>query len=125
MNSPEIILFDGDCTLCCKMVQFIIKRNKQICCVSLQSAAGQSVLLNHGYPVKDISSVVFVANNKVYFKSDAILQIARRLNGMWPLFYVFMIIPKFIRNSFYNTFAKHRYIWFGCSKSCMIPKFEK
>jgi len=125
MNSPEIILFDGNCNLCYRMAQFILKRNMHICFVSLQSVAGKSVLLNLGYLAENISSIIFVFNNKVYFRSDAVLQIARRLNGIWPLFYVFIIVPKFIRDSFYNTIAKHRCIWFGNGKECIIPKFEK
>jgi predicted DCC family thiol-disulfide oxidoreductase YuxK len=46
------------------------------------------------------------------------------MNGLWPLMYGFIIVPKFIRDGIYNWIAKNRYRWFGKKEACMIPTPE-
>ena len=65
-----------------------------------------------------------IENSKFYTESSAALRIAKRLNGLWPLLYIFIIVPKFIRNSVYKFIAKNRYKWFGKKDSCMVPTKE-
>ncbi|MCU0473545.1 MAG: DUF393 domain-containing protein [Bacteroidales bacterium] len=45
INYENILLFDGFCNLCSRLVNFIIKRDKKakFLFVSLQSASGQSL----------------------------------------------------------------------------------
>jgi predicted DCC family thiol-disulfide oxidoreductase YuxK len=38
--------------------------------------------------------------------------------------YGFIIVPKFIRDGFYNLIANSRYRWFGKKETCMIPTPE-
>jgi predicted DCC family thiol-disulfide oxidoreductase YuxK len=52
------------------------------------------------------------------------LEIATELSGMWPVFYGFKIIPRFIRDSVYNLVAANRYRLFGKKDECMIPSPE-
>ena len=55
----------------------------------------------------------------------AILRIARKLSGLYPLLYGFMIVPKFIRDFvIHGIIAKNRYKWFGRKDTCMIPTEE-
>ena len=76
--------------------------------------------LDHQHP----ETLILIEKNKVFLRSTAALKIARNLKGIWPVFYVFMIIPKPIRDYVYNLVAKHRYSVFGQKKSCMIPEKE-
>ena len=69
-------------------------------------------------------SLVLIENDRVFFKSTAALKIAKRMDGLWPLFYMFIIIPEPIRNFFYDQIAKHRYRIFGRKESCMMPSLE-
>ncbi len=66
-------------------------------------------------------TLVLLEDGKSYFRSDAALRIARRLTGLWPLLYVFMIIPRPIRDLVYDCIAHRRYKWFGKKDSCMVP----
>jgi predicted DCC family thiol-disulfide oxidoreductase YuxK len=50
--------------------------------------------------------------------------VAKKLNGIWPWLYSFIIIPKIFRDSIYDLFAKNRYKWFGKKDACMIPTPE-
>lgn len=46
------------------------------------------------------------------------------MDRLWPLFYMFIIIPEPIRNFIYDQIAKHRYRVFGKKESCMLPSVE-
>jgi predicted DCC family thiol-disulfide oxidoreductase YuxK len=122
----SVILFDGVCNLCNGAVQFVIKRDKKnyFSFASLQSAEGQKLLRLHELPVNDFNSFVLVENDKVYTKSTGALRITRKLSGLWPLLYGFIIVPKFLRDAIYGLVAKNRYKWFGKRNSCMIPTPE-
>lgn len=125
IDSP-VILFDGVCNLCNSSVQFIIRHDprSRFHFAALQSDFGQSQLELHGFSKEQLLSVVLVINGKAYDKSRAALEIARRLSGLWPLMYGFMIIPAFIRDFFYNWISRNRYRWFGRQDECMIPTPE-
>ena len=117
-----IIFFDGVCNLCNNSVQFIIKRDKKnkFKFASLQSSFAKNNLSKH-IDVDKLESIVLLNEDKLYTKSTAALLIARELSSMWSMFYVFIIIPSFIRDWFYNIIAKNRYRIFGKKDSCMIP----
>ena len=52
------------------------------------------------------------------------LQIAWHLGGFWRIFFIFKLIPKWIRDRIYDWIASNRYRWFGKKESCMIPTPE-
>lgn len=126
MDDHPIILFDGICNLCNAAVQFVIKhdKKKQFMFASLQSKAGQSILSDYGLGLTGFKSFILVENKTVYTRSSAALRLSRKLDGILPGFYAFMIIPKFIRDGLYNLVARNRYSWFGKKESCMIPSQE-
>ncbi len=125
MNTHQnhILLFDGVCNLCNRMVQFTIKRDKKakIKFASLQSESGQALLLKFGLPTNDFDSFVFICHDKYYIKSTAALRVLKELGGVWRLLYVFIIFPKPLRDFVYNIIAGTRYSIFGKRQSCMVP----
>ncbi len=122
-NSHPVVLFDGVCNLCNSSVQFIIKRDKKqvFRFASLQSAFGKKMLEQFQLTDKNIDSVILVDKNLVYIKSSAALQILKKLGGIYSVAYVFIIVPKFLRDGVYDFVARNRYGWFGKRESCMIP----
>jgi len=128
MGSPDpisspTILFDGVCNLCTQSVQFVIRHDpdSKFRFAALQSDFGQAQLAKHKVNTEKLLSVILLTDNKVYDRSRAALEIARRLNGLWPLLYVFVIVPPFIRNFVYDWISANRYRWFGKTNECMIP----
>lgn len=121
-----IILFDGVCNLCNGLVRFIIPRDaaKTFRFAALQSDVGQELLRRVGEGERVLASVVLIEGHRAYVKSTAALQIARRLSGLWPLMYMFFIIPRPIRDGIYDYIASHRYRWFGQRDTCMVPTAE-
>jgi predicted DCC family thiol-disulfide oxidoreductase YuxK len=126
-TNKKIILFDGVCNLCNSAVQFIIKHDKKdvFRFVPLQSKLGQEILTYIGIDSKNIDSIVlYEPEVAYYYKSDAILQIAKSLNALYSLGIIFKIIPTGIRNHLYDYIARNRYKWYGKKESCMIPTPE-
>jgi predicted DCC family thiol-disulfide oxidoreductase YuxK len=125
MDQP-IVLFDGVCNLCNGAVQFIIRHDKKniFMFASLQSEVGRKILEQYNFPLDELNSFILIENNKAYTRSTGALRVAKKLNGLWPLLYGFIIIPKFIRDSIYNRVAGNRYKWFGKKDACMIPTPE-
>ncbi|MBL7711381.1 MAG: DUF393 domain-containing protein, partial [Chitinophagaceae bacterium] len=111
MDTQALILFDGVCNLCNRFVQFVIRhdRKKQFRFAALQSAAGKALLAQHE-PVPLLpDSVVLLYKGKVYRQSAAALRVFKGLDGLWPLLYIFILIPPFIRDAVYRLIARKRY----------------
>lgn len=126
MKNNSVILFDGICNLCNSSINFVIDRdkNRHFRYGALQSDAGQILLQKHNLSTSDFDTIVLIENDNVYHRSTAALRIAKKLNFPWPLLYIFIIIPPFIRNAIYNLIAKNRYRWFGKQNDCRIPTPE-
>lgn len=122
-TSGNILLFDGVCNLCNGLVRFIIKRdpNAKIKFAPLQATEGQSLLKKFDLTTDNIDSVVYIAGDKHFLRSSAVLHLLKELGGGWKLFYVCIAVPHFIRDFFYNLIAKSRYKIFGKTEICMVP----
>jgi predicted DCC family thiol-disulfide oxidoreductase YuxK len=115
-----IVLYDGSCNLCHWSVNFIkrtIKRD-QIKFVPLHSTYSQKLLPEHYKKIVYTDSVIFIDNNRIYQKSSALLRLLKYLKYPWPFLRIFFVIPRFIRDYFYDWVASHRKLWFGENKSC-------
>lgn len=124
---PEnnIIFFDGVCNLCNSSVNFIIKTDsRKIFKFShLQSKYSCNRLTNYN-PLLSKNTILYLEDGNLYERSTAVLRIFRKLSGIWPTFYLFIIVPRFIRDTIYNFIARNRYKWFGKSDNCKIPTPE-
>lgn len=119
----RIILFDGECNFCDASVQFIIKRDpyEYFQFAALESETGRQLAEDHHIP-DDVDSMVLIENGKTYMKSGAALRIAKKLDGLWHLAFLFILIPAPIRDSVYDFVARNRYKWFGKKEeACMLP----
>lgn len=126
MAKSAIIFFDGVCNLCNGAVQFVIKRDRHDAFkfASLQSDFAKETLSGSALKVAHGDSLVLLENGKLYEQSNAVLRIAKKLPGLWPLLYVFIIVPPFLRNAIYRWVARHRYQWFGKQNQCWVPTTE-
>ncbi len=126
MDQQHIILFDGVCNLCNAAVQFVVRHDKKKLFVfaSLQSEVGKQLLSEHILPGSDLRTFILIEHNKLYSRSSAALKVSKKLSGIWPVLYVFILVPPFIRDAIYNFIAKNRYRWFGKKEECMIPTPE-
>lgn len=125
-NDKSIILFDGVCNLCNSSVNFIIKHDSKehFLFASLQSDAAKEILLHYNYENLNINSIILIENGIIYKKSTAVLKISKSLNGIISTSYLFIIVPKFLRDWIYTRIARNRYQLFGKKDKCMVPSKE-
>ena len=122
-TDQPIIIFDGVCNLCEFSVRFIITHDRQarFKFVSAQSEKGKVLQHMCGVDTLQDGTVILLENDQVHVHSDAALQIAKNLDGLWRLLYVFRFIPKPARDYFYSIISKNRYGWFGKRNECLLP----
>ena len=120
------MLFDGVCNLCNGMVRFIIRRDlkRKFRFASLQSENGRQRLEMFGLSGSDFESFVLIQGDRCYIKSTAALKMFRELGGIWTILYVFIWIPRPLRDFLYDIIAKNRYRIFGKQETCLIPTPE-
>lgn len=126
MENDIIVLFDGVCNYCNRWVNFAIKRDKKkkLRFTPLQGKTANQLLPKFGINPTSLTSVIVIDKGKVYTQSSAVFRICKYLSGGWKLLYGFMIVPKFIRDFFYNIIARNRYKWYGKREECMVPTPE-
>jgi len=134
-----VVLFDGVCNFCDASVNFIIRHDKadHFKFAPLQSDEGRRLANEYGFEsataeneqskedLIPIDSVILIENGKAYTHSTAALKILRRLGAPWSWFYVFIVVPRSIRDWAYKLFAKYRYRLFGRKDECMLPTPEE
>lgn len=128
-SGHPIILYDGVCGLCNRLVQFLLKhdRHGRLRYASLQSDFAAKVLQRHGFDPKDLDTLHLVENfeqsdERVLQRSDAVLRAGRELGGVWPgLSSVAKVIPRALRDVVYRLVARNRYRVFGKYDTCMLP----
>lgn len=84
----------------------------------------QNLLNTYGYSDIELGTVVLVSNGKIFTRSDAVLELMRRLGGWWSLALIFKIVPRFLRDWVYKAVANNRYRWFGKREACWLPQKE-
>lgn len=121
IQSP-IILFDGVCKLCNGWAKFIMRvdNNYQFKLCAVQSEAGQALLKQYGYPQDHFDTMLLILDGRAYQKSMAFLLIMKNLGMPYSLFYVFKLLPGFIRDWCYDRIARNRYQLFGKYDACPI-----
>ncbi len=122
----HIVIFDGVCNFCNASVNFIIRHDKKalFSFTPLQSKIGQELITKYNIDSSKTDSLILIKNGKAFLKTDAALELAKALAGFWFLFYAFKIMPRVIRDYFYDLFAAKRYKLFGKKDVCMIPTIE-
>ena len=118
----NIILFDGVCNLCNNFVPFLIKydKNNIFRFAAMQTKAGENIIQEYRV-LNDRKSIILIKKGVVFYKSDAVIEIAKQITG-WPsnLKYGYLC-PRFLRDGMYDLIAKNRYFLFGKKETCSIP----
>ena len=124
-----ILLYDGICGLCNRLIQFLIKRDvhDRFRFASLQSEFADSLLRRHGVSAIDLDTVYVVVDyeqstERLLARSDAMLLVLMELGGIWSAARLGAVVPRFIRNRVYDLVARNRYRIFGKYDTCMLPE---
>jgi predicted DCC family thiol-disulfide oxidoreductase YuxK len=127
--SHPILLYDGVCGLCNRLVQFILRRDRNVVFrfASLQSVFAAAILARHGANPSILDTVYVVVDRELpseylLSRSDAVIFVLKQLPGAWQtLAFVMRLVPEFLRDAVYNLVARNRYRLFGRSEVCALP----
>nr|WP_299205589.1 DUF393 domain-containing protein [uncultured Brumimicrobium sp.] len=106
----RIIFYDGDCGFCNTSVQLVLKkRKKDFYFIPLQSSIAEEIMTRFNETI-EMNTLYLVENGLLYDRSTAAIRIAKHLRSLYPLlYYLGLLVPKFIRDSVYNQIAKRRH----------------
>jgi predicted DCC family thiol-disulfide oxidoreductase YuxK len=121
-----ILLYDGVCGLCNRLVQFVLKHDAKAYFrfAPLQSNYAARVLKSHDLDPKDLNTLYLVEPDKpLRIRSDAVIFVLRKLGGFWGVAgFALRIVPKAIRDWGYGIAARNRYRIFGKYESCLLAE---
>lgn len=124
-SDASIVFYDGGCMLCARTVRLLLRadRHHVLHFAPLNGLTAKQLAINNTTDTAE--SVVFYQAGKIYQASTAVLAICTTLPFPWPILYMFIAVPPFIRNSIYRYIGRNRYRWFGQS-TCLVvdPKFK-
>lgn len=120
VRSRPLFVFDGHCVLCSTGVRWLMRvdRAGKVQFLSAQSELGQAIYGHLGRPLDD--SYLLIDSTGTHTKTDGYLRLASILGGAWRLTRVVRIIPRGLRDWFYDRIARNRYALFGTSEQCAL-----
>lgn len=126
-HPDKIIFFDGVCNFCNSSIDRIFRYNKKknLKYASLQSDFAKKFLGDRNIDTQNLDTIIYYADDRFYFRSTAILKVAKELSGGWRLLPALFVFPRVIRDIVYDWIAKNRYKWFGKKETCRIPTKEE
>ena len=118
-----VVLFDGVCKLCNGWANFIIRHDpdQQVRLASVQSIEGQVLLEWAGLPQDAFDTMAVIDCGRLYVRSEACLQVMRRLPAPWPWLGLLRAVPRPLRDWGYSRIALNRYRLFGRYDDCQLP----
>lgn len=141
--SKPVLLYDGVCGLCNRLVRFILRHDAPgtFRFAPLQSGLAARILDRHGYPQRskgdrppcnfaDLDTVYVVLNHDsrggnnelLLSRSDAVAFVLKELGGIWRVMGAGIhLLPRPLHNWGYGLVARNRYRLFGRYETCPLP----
>lgn len=110
----DIVFYDGACSLCSRVVRFILKHEKddRLYFATLQGDFAHSFLPKKGLLQIDMKTFYLLRKNQVYHKSTAALKLISYLKWYFKIAMIFWLIPRLFRDMAYDFISKNRYRFF-------------
>lgn len=118
------MFFDGDCGVCSASVRWIYRldREARITFSPLQGRLAAECGLSANSALDDGTMVILrESDGRVFTRSDALIELARALGGVWKIFALAQWIPRSSRDAVYRWVARNRLRLMGRPASCVVP----
>tara|TARA_B100001029_G_scaffold173607_1_gene172690 strand:+ start:1576 stop:1971 length:396 start_codon:yes stop_codon:yes gene_type:complete len=129
MSDMNIVLYDGGCGFCRRVVDFTrprIRSKSDLTFISLLSEEGEKILGTLPLQYQQVDSLIFLDGHKVFVFSSAALKCLANMKlpfAVWtPLVWV---VPLPIRDFIYRQVAKSRGTLFRQSLECQVEQTEQ
>lgn len=131
-SSGMILLYDGECGLCDRLVQFVLRRDRagRIRFAPQQGAFATALLERHGRDPARLDTVYLVLDpgtprERLLQKAAAIFAVLATLGFPWSAVALLRVLPRALLDLGYDFIAKRRLRWFGGPEACSIPTAEQ
>ncbi|WP_213990249.1 DCC1-like thiol-disulfide oxidoreductase family protein [Sodalis sp. dw_96] len=123
LAGERVVLFDGECVLCRRLVQTLIRADwkKKIHLATVQSRPGKDLLRWAGLSDENFNTIAYIADGQVSIRSDAFFQALIQLGWPWRTLRILRFLPRKPRDGLYNYVARNRYRWFGKLPGGTLP----
>jgi predicted DCC family thiol-disulfide oxidoreductase YuxK len=125
----RLVLFDGECAVCNRGVQWILDHDPagRFSFAPLQGLTGSRLLANHPEVPPDLDSIVLVrkveGREVLSWHTAALLGIAAELGAPWSWGAWWAgWVPAGLRDPLYRAFARARYRVFGRVEECRLSQ---
>lgn len=122
-----LILYDGNCILCNRAIQFILKheRNSALKFIDLDNSISKSIVgANFNSPYPD--SIFLYLDGDLLQESQAAFRILEYLKSPYSLVKVFSFLPTSFTDRLYRWVARNRYRWYGkVEENCLVLSEEQ
>jgi predicted DCC family thiol-disulfide oxidoreductase YuxK len=121
-DDKPLFIFDGVCVLCSSGAGWLMRHDQRhlFRFTSAQSPLGKALYRHYGASLDE--TYLLLDQGRLFDKSAGYLRMIEILGGWWLLLEIFRLIPRRIRDYFYDVVARNRYKWFGKTESCkLIP----
>lgn len=124
-----IILYDGVCGLCNRLVHFVLKRDRRdiFRFAALQSDLAAQILRRHSAHPEDLDTMYVVLEHvqpteRLLTRSDAAIHVLQQLGRPWRIAAALLnVVPRGLRERGYGIIARYRYQVFGKLERCSLP----
>ena len=115
-----LFLIDGECTLCNRLIVWVLDRRKadNIYFFTLQSSSSVQFLKFYGIRAEELMNTSYLVTTEgVFEKSEAFFRLTSCLRGIYSLLRLFRFVPVRTADGLYDLIARHRYRLFGREKA--------
>ncbi|HEY0469433.1 MAG TPA: DCC1-like thiol-disulfide oxidoreductase family protein [Polyangiaceae bacterium] len=128
LRDGPILLYDGSCGVCSQAVQWVLahERAHSLRFAPIESAVGNELRALAGVAA-DLDSMLWteLRDGRVHAdtRSTAILRVLGYVGGPWRWLLALRVVPAFVRDAGYRSFAKVRYRI--RAQSCLVPSAQE
>ena len=131
-GNMTLVLYDGVCGLCDRLVRFLLARDRldRLRFAPLQGPLARRELVPRGLDPADLDTVVVLAgwpeaDARLFTRSRAVLHAAGELGAGWrALTATARLVPQGLADAIYAGVARRRYRLFGRFEACPLPRPE-
>jgi len=116
-----LVVYDGDCGLCARSVQFILKHDRagRYRFSPHSSPLGKALCAEAGLDAMQPSSLIAIVDRTLHTKSRAVLAVASSFGGPWTLVGCFRLVPRAVADRLYDWVARRRKSFFPSASHCL------
>ncbi|MBZ9738026.1 MULTISPECIES: thiol-disulfide oxidoreductase DCC family protein [unclassified Mesorhizobium] len=124
--SQPLIVFDGVCVFCSGFVRMVVRldRKARFRFATAQSPLGEVLFRGYNLPTDSYETNLVLVGGVPFTRLDSFVAVMTELGWPWRAARALLLLPRPLRDWFYDRIAGNRYALFGRKDSCDVPSAE-